>query len=132
MEGDNYRAYICYAISLSEFGENDMAIEMYKKAIEIFPKQPNAYQLLGNLYTNLNRIEEAMAEYKKVLHFATNDAQTYMLLGNAHYLNNEIEKAIASYRASIQIEPDNDEYKLIYYQILDEYIDKKRRGELEA
>ena len=55
MEGDNYRAYICYAISLSEFGEYDMAIEMYKRAIEVFPKEPNAYELLGNLYTNFKQ-----------------------------------------------------------------------------
>ena len=104
---------------------------MYKKAIEIFPKQPNAYQLLGNLYTNLGRIEEGMDEYKKVLHFAQNDAQTYVLLGNAHYLNNEIEKAIGSYKAAIDIQPENDEFKLVYYQIMDEYIDTKRK-EMEA
>ena len=51
-----------------------------------------------------------------------------MLLGNAHYLNNEIEQAIASYRASINIAPENDEYRLVYTQVLDEYIDKKRSG----
>ena len=54
-----------------------------------------------------------------------------MLLGNAHYLDNDIEQAIASYRASINIEPENDEYRLIYTQVLDEYIDDKRKGELE-
>ena len=129
MEGDNYRAYICYAISLSEFGENDMAIAMYEKAKAIFPKEPNAYQLLGNLYTNLNRLDDAMKEYKEVLHFRQNDAQTYLLLGNAHYLQGDIEKAIASYRAAIKIEPENDEFKLVYFQVLDEYIDNKRKGE---
>jgi Mrp family chromosome partitioning ATPase len=46
--------------------------------------------------------------------------------GLAHYLNNEIEKAIAAYRAAINIEPDNDEHKLIYSTVLEEYIDKKR------
>ena len=51
-----------------------------------------------------------------------------MLLGNAHYLNNEIEQAIASYRASINLAPENDEYRLVYTQVLDEYIDKKRSG----
>ena len=52
-----------------------------------------------------------------------------MLLGNAHYLKGEIEQSIAAYRASINIEPENDEYRLICTQILDEYIDKKRNGE---
>ena len=52
-----------------------------------------------------------------------------MLLGNAHYLKGEVEQAIASYRASINISPENDEYRLVYTQVLDEYIDKKRNGE---
>ena len=70
-----------------------------------------------------------MKEYKEVLHFSQNDAQTYLLLWNAHYLQGDIEKAIASYRAAIKIEPENDEFKLVYFQVLDEYIDKKRKGE---
>ena len=56
-------------------------------------------------------------------------AETYMLLGNAHYMKGEIEQAIGSYRSSINIAPENDEYRLVYTQILDEYIDKKRNGE---
>ena len=52
-----------------------------------------------------------------------------MLLGNAHYLKGEIEQSIGSYRSSINISPENDEYRLIYTQVLDEYIDKKRNGE---
>ena len=52
-----------------------------------------------------------------------------MLLGNAHYLKGDMEESIASYRASISIEPENDEFRLVYTQVLDEYIDKKRNGE---
>ena len=95
-----------------------------------FYKEPNAYELLGNLDTNLNRLDDAMAEYKKILRFSPNNAETYMLLGNAHYLQGDIEKAIASYRSSIKIEPDNDEHKLVYFQVLDEYIDRKRKGDV--
>ena len=67
--------------------------------------------------------------YKKAIRIKPNSAKTYMLLGNAHYLKGEIEQAIASYKTSINIEPENDEYRLVYTQVLDEYIDKKRNGE---
>ena len=107
-----------------------MAEEMYKRAMELNPKEKNAYVLLANLYTNYNRIDLAMNLYKEALRAKPNDAETYMLLGNAHYLDGVVEQAIASYRSSIAIEPENDEYKLIYNQVLDEYIDKKRKGEL--
>ena len=101
-----------------------------KKNTKTNPKEKNAYILLANLYTNYNRIDLAMDLYKEALRVKPNDAETYMLLGNAHYLDKDIEKAIASYRASINIQPENDEYRLVYNQVLDEYIDKKRNGEI--
>ena len=129
MEGDNYKAYICYAISLSEFGEYDMAVEMYKRAVGVKPDEIDAQTLLANLYTNFNFIDMAMDLYKECLRLKPNSAETYMLLGNAHYLKGEIEQAIGSYKSSINISPENDEYRLIYTQVLDEYIDKKRNGQ---
>lgn len=38
MTEDKYRIYICYAISLTEFKEFDVAVEMFKRAIEFDPK----------------------------------------------------------------------------------------------
>ena len=80
---------------------------------------------MANLYTNYNRIDLAMDLYKEALRVVPNDAETYMLLGNAHYLDGDIQKAIASYRSSIDIEPENDEHRLVYIQVLDEYIKQK-------
>ena len=34
--GGNYKAYICYAIAKSDFKDYEDAVELYKKAIEIF------------------------------------------------------------------------------------------------
>ena len=51
-----------------------------------------------------------------------------MLLGNAHYLDKDIEQAISSYRASIDLAPENDEYKLIYSQVVEDYV-KSVHGE---
>ena len=92
--------------------------------MKVNPDAKNAYVLLANLYTNYNRIDLAINMYKEALRAEPNDAETYMLLGNAHYLDGDIEKAIASYRTSMGIAPENDEYKLIYNQIIEEYIDK--------
>ena len=39
LEGDNYKAYICYAIAKSDFKDYDSAVELYKKAIEINPNE---------------------------------------------------------------------------------------------
>ena len=66
--------------------------------------------------------------YKKVLSIKPNDAESYMLLGNAHYLKGEMEFALGAYKSAITIAPENDEYKLVYVQTLDEYVDKKNQG----
>ena len=106
-----------------------MAVEMYKRAQNIQPKEIEAQILLANLYTNFNHLDLAMDLYKEAIRLKPNSAKTYMLLGNAHYLKGDMEESIASYRASISIEPENDEFRLVYTQVLDEYIDKKRNGE---
>ena len=106
-----------------------MDVEMYKRAENIQPKEIDAQSLLANLYTDFNHLDLAMDLYKEALRLKPNSAETYMLLGNAHYLKGEIEQSIGSYRSSINISPENDEYRLIYTQVLDEYIDKKRNGE---
>ena len=77
---------------------------------------------MANLYSLLNDNKTSIELYKQALHLTPNDAKVYMLLGNSHYLDNDIEKAIASYRASISIEPDNDEYRLIYSQVMEDYV----------
>ena len=80
---------------------------------------------MGNLYSNFNKLDEAVEYYKKALHIQPNDAESYMLLGNAHYLKGELEKAIGAYKSAMTIAPENDEYKLVYFQAIDEYVDKK-------
>ena len=63
--------------------------------------------------------------YREALRVKPNSAETYLLLGNAHYLKGEIEEAKGSYKSAINIAPENDEYRLIYTQVLDEYIDRR-------
>ena len=82
---------------------------------------------MANLYSSSNRLCEAVKLYKEAIQAAPNDPETYMLLGNVHYLNKDLEQAIQAYRASISLAPDNDEYRLIYSQVMEDYV-KSVRG----
>ena len=84
---------------------------------------------MANLYSNQGRQKDAIDYYRKALHVEANNPETYMLLGNAHYLDSDMEQAIQSYRASIALAPENDEYRLIYSQVMDDYV-KSVRGEV--
>ena len=48
------------------------------------------------------------------------------------YMKNEIERSIYSYRAAVNLRPENDEYKLVFIQVLEDYIDEARKGDLVA
>ncbi|MBD9222877.1 hypothetical protein EGQ24_03110 [bacterium] len=107
-------------------------MELYKKAIEINPKEANAYILTGNLYSNIKKFKEAEVQYKEALKINKLDPSIYVLIANVYYMNNEIERSIYSYRAAVNMRPENDEYKLVFIQVLDDYIEQQRKGDIVA
>lgn len=129
VDSQDYKTYISYAISQSEFENYDKSIELYNRAINKIAgqglKENSAYILLGNLYADLRQFDNAQLEYQKALKINHSDAIAYMSIANADYMQGNLEKALVAYRDAIKTAPDNDEYKLVYLQILDEYIGKK-------
>ena len=83
---NNYKAYICYAISKSDFKDYDDAVAMYKKAIECNPAESNAYILLGNLYSNQKCYKEAEEQYREALKINKMDPSIYVLLANVYFV----------------------------------------------
>ena len=86
----------------------------------------------GNLLANLKRYKEAEAQYRKALTINKLDPSIYMLIANILYINGEIERSIFSYRAAVNLAPENDEYKLVFIQVLDDYIEDIRKEDLVA
>ena len=86
--------------------------------------------MLGNLYSNLKKFKEAEEQYKQALKINKLDPSIYVLVANVFYMNNEIERAIQSYRAAVNMRPENDEYKLVFIQVLEDYINEVRKDDL--
>ena len=84
-----------------------------------------AFILLGNLYYELGKYDLANEQYQAAVKLNYTDAVAHVSLGNTYYMQDNVEKALVSYREAIRTAPENDEYKLVYLQVLDEYIDKK-------
>ena len=122
VEGRNYDVYIDYAIAKGEFKIFKDAVELYQKAIEEEPKNHTAHLLLGNLYYDMGQFGEAIKAYEKAIKYDYKDSIAHMSKGNALYMQKDLALALKSYREAIRMCPDNDEYKLIYLQILDEFI----------
>ena len=98
---------------------------MYNNAILINPELVNAYILIGNIYSAEQKYEEAVEFYKKALELEPADANIYTLLGNTYVMLQDLRSAISCYKQAIDIETDNDEIKLIYIEIVQEFVNNK-------
>ena len=130
IEPENYSAWLCWAITLSDAGIIDKAMELYKKAIEIDPIKPNAYILLANILTNEKRYEEAIELYKSAIRLVPAEEKRgrsilCVFIANAYMLLEDIHNAIDYYRKALKEAPENNEVRLIYVEIMNAYITRK-------
>ena len=82
------------------------------------------------MYSNHGRYNDAIEAYEKALELNEYDTSTRVLLANTYYMDEKIEDALSAYRYVSNLEPENDEYKLVYINLLEDYIIEHRAGEL--
>ena len=82
------------------------------------------------MYFSINKYEEAAELYKKAIEIEPADANVYSLLGNTFVMMKDLRSAISAYKQAVDIDSENDELKLIYIEIIQEYI--KNRLEQDA
>ena len=100
--------------------------------MEISPNEPNAHILAGNLYSNVKKFDLAENEYREALKINKMDPSLYVLLANVYYMDNQIDRAVNTYRAAVNLRPENDEYKLVFIQVLEDYINDLRKDDVIA
>ena len=84
------------------------------------------------MYSNLKKYKEAEAQYKEALKINKLDPSLFVLIANVYYMNNEIERSIYSYRAAVNMRPENDEYKLVFIQVLEDFLEEYRKDDIVA
>ena len=84
------------------------------------------------LYSNIKKYTEAEEQYREALKINKLDPSIYVLIANVYFMNNEAERSLYSYRAAVNLRPENDEYKLVFIQVLKDYIEEQRKGDLVA
>ena len=56
----------------------------------------------------------------------------WLLIANVYYMSGQIERSIYSYRAAVNMRPENDEYKLVFIQVLDDFVEDYRKEDIVA
>jgi tetratricopeptide (TPR) repeat protein len=131
---DSARGHLAYASFLDNLGDEEAAMLQSKKALELDPKNPAAWNNLANYYGENGGLTNAFAYYAKAIELNPAEPVYYQNLGiivylyrkdaMAFYQLNEqqvFDKSLALYRKAMQLSPDNfplaTDYAESYYGI---------------
>jgi tetratricopeptide (TPR) repeat protein len=81
------------------------AIDSYKRALELEPKNKFAYRGLGAAYLNLQKTDDAISTFKKLLEINPYDEYAWTGIGYAYSGDHDFEKAAEAFRKQVEINP---------------------------
>jgi len=93
------------AYAFNKLGRHEEAVEAYRQATALDPKDAVLYTNLGGALHSLGRHEESIEVYRQALAVDQKYAQAHNGLGLALYFVGRYEEAIESYRQAIIIDP---------------------------
>ncbi len=105
-------AYSGLAAIAKSRGDNEKAVQYYRKSLEIDPSLPNVRAELAETLMSLNRMPEAAELLEQERRTAPTSLEAAYQLGQAYSQLKEYDKAIKGYEAAIAIDPN---YANAYY-----------------
>jgi len=93
----------------SHFRNNDFGYSaaLYKKVVELSPKDPQGYVGLGASYVRLGRFDLSDRVYASLYRLSGGTAQYYNNLGYSYLLRGNLTQALANFRQAKALAPDN-------------------------
>ena len=88
-----------------EKDQKEVAIEHFRKVIELRPNHPYAYNNLGASLIDISEYKEAKSNLKKAIDLQPDYAEAYNNLGNVYIQTEEYKQAIAVYKNAIELNP---------------------------
>ena len=89
--------------------ENGLFDEVLEHTLELqctFPKSAALFMIVGDAFTKLNQLDEAIKNYKTVIKFQPNFAPSYYHLAIALEEKGNLDPAIDNYKMAIKVKPD--------------------------
>ncbi|SIN71455.1 adenylate/guanylate cyclase domain-containing protein [Algoriphagus halophilus] len=108
---DAYEWYLKAKEKYSEYNPEsyNIAVEYFKKAIEIDPNFTLAYAGLADTYAQLSLFDSSNSVSEKGLLIDSNSAELYKTRGNTYYYLGELDNAKKSFEIAISIKPNYSE-----------------------
>jgi tetratricopeptide (TPR) repeat protein len=91
----------------NERGDVKQAEQLYRRAIDENPKLAAAYNNLGLLLADINRLEQAQPLLVKAIELEPNDPSAHTNLGLVFARQGDLDSAIASFRSALALDAQN-------------------------
>ncbi|VAX38794.1 hypothetical protein MNBD_PLANCTO02-1755 [hydrothermal vent metagenome] len=101
----NMKDYVARGLLWSSKGKYDAAITDYNKAIQIDPRQSDAWNNRGNAWRYKKEYNKAIKNYSEAIRLDPKDANVWRNRGNAWRYKKEYNKAIKNYSEAIRLDP---------------------------
>ncbi len=115
--GQNVKLILKSAEQYCANGYYEDAIEQYNKALEIDPRNGEAYQERARTYEKLNLMENAAHDYISAAVFGLNPAENFLQSANLSYKSNNYEEALSAILKAIEVRPKYHEAYLLQCQV---------------
>jgi tetratricopeptide (TPR) repeat protein len=90
-----------------------LALQSLARFQQLESDSPRSHVLLGDIYTHLQRFDDAQAEYTKALALSPTDPAALLGLAYAYLSNNNGDKALQAARLALQQSPQDPEVNLV-------------------
>lgn len=96
-----FHFYYNEGIQNYEDGQYDLAIDNFKKAIELDDSNFECFFNIGAAYMEIEDYEQAIESFKKAVEIKSNDIDLYKNMGLAFYTIHDYENALKAYKKTI-------------------------------
>ncbi|MCU0430181.1 MAG: tetratricopeptide repeat protein [Cytophagaceae bacterium] len=109
VDQDSFNSLMGFAQRSHQNGDLSIAINLYKEALKVKPKQIDALHYLGIAYCGLQNYEQGILYLEKALALGPENPILLTNLSNAYFKIHAYAKALPLLQQSISIKPDFDE-----------------------
>jgi len=110
--------------------EYEKAVEIFKKILDIEPKNYKVFYNLGIAYSNLGQVENALKAYNTAITLKSDYKHCYYNIGLIYEEKGNLNKALSYYEKALDIDPDFP-YALHARQFIRKKIDLQKNQEID-
>jgi tetratricopeptide (TPR) repeat protein len=94
------------ASQLAQFNQDQLALARARLAVQLAPKRPEAWAVLGGLYLETNQTDQAIPALKKAGSLDPRNSAIPFALGTAYFQKQQYEESIKQIQVGLKLKPD--------------------------